>query len=368
MKYYLIAGEASGDMHGANLMYAIRAEDPNAQFRVWGGDLMVQAGGELVMHYRDIAYMGFVEVIKNLRAIFRNLRLCKEDIGHYQPDALILIDYPGFNMRIGAWASNALEMLKIYYYISPQVWAWKAQRALKLRQMVDKMFVILPFEKDFYQQYDFEVHYVGHPLLDAFGELELDPTFRIRHALGQRPIIAILPGSRRQEVGNHLSRMLLAARHFESYQLVVAGVSTVPLEEYQRQQNGLGILIVDETRSILQHADAAIVASGTATLEAALLDVPQVICYRGSALSYQIAKRLIQVKYISLVNLIVDREIVPELIQYDFTETNLRQALMRVMREQNQLRIKESYHELREILGGPGASKKTATAILSDLK
>ncbi|NND05455.1 MAG: lipid-A-disaccharide synthase [Saprospiraceae bacterium] len=365
MKYYLIAGEASGDLHGANLMRALKERDQDAEFRFWGGDKMESAGGELVMHYRDIAYMGFVEVAKNLRAILRNLRFCKSDIEAFAPDALVLIDYPGFNMRIGAWARKHSLRAKICYYISPQVWAWKEKRAIKLKHIVDQMFVILPFEKAFYRRYSFDVTYVGHPLLDVLENQEPDQTFRSRYNLDERPIIALLPGSRRQEIRNHLSMMLGACRPFADYQIVIGGVSTVDPKEYKRMDHSH--LIIDDTRALLSHARAAIVASGTATLETALLGVPQVICYKGSALSYQIAKRLIKVPYISLVNLILNREVVTELIQYDFTKAQLQRELEKILETDQAQPMMEAYQELFEKLGGPGASAKTAGAILSML-
>lgn len=370
MKYYIIAGEASGDLHGSNLMYALKHEDPEAEFRIWGGDKMEAAGGHLVMHYRDIAYMGFVEVARNLRAIFRNLKQCREDILKFHPDALILIDYPGFNMRIANWCSQHAPEIKVFYYISPQVWAWKAKRALKLKATVDQMFVILPFEKEFYRQYDFDVTYVGHPLLDELESIPKATGFREKYQLDDRPIIAILPGSRKQEITAHLWRMLKISPQFQSHQWVVAGVSSVPERLYEsaaRGQNDQYQLVIDDTRALLQHAEAAIVASGTATLETALMGIPQVICYRGGHLSYQIAKRLIKVPYISLVNLILNREAVKELIQYDFQAKKLRVALADLFSPAKRKSLSRDYAELRKVLGGSGASTRAAKAMVSDI-
>ncbi len=363
MKYYLIAGEASGDMHGANLMKAICQLDEGAVFRGWGGDRMEAVGMDLQKHYRDTAFMGFIEVVKNLRTIFKNIDACQTDILNSCPDALILIDYPGFNMRIAKWVKEKMPNLRIYYYISPQVWAWKSNRVHTLKKVVDKMFVILPFEKDFYQKYDFEVEYVGHPLID---DLIGEPAIESREK-----IIALLPGSRAQEIDRHLEIMASVFDEYPDYRFIVAGVSTVDkslydhvLQKYSRLE-----LVMDDPRSVLRKAAAALVASGTATLETALMGIPQVVCYKGSFISYHIAKRLVKIKYISLVNLVVDRPLIKELIQSELNSRNLKQELERLLfDESHRQKIFEGYRAMRKLLGGPGASKRLAHLILRDLE
>lgn len=363
MKYYLIAGEASGDMHGANLIKAIQHLDDDAEFRGWGGDRMEAMGMHLEKHYRDTAYMGFIEVVRNLRTIFKNIDTCQKDITETRPDALILIDYPGFNMRIAKWVKEKMPRLRIYYYISPQVWAWKSNRVHTLKKVVDKMFVILPFEKDFYRKYDFEVDYVGHPLIDDLeGESEIS---------SREKIIALLPGSRAQEIERHLEIMASVFDEYPDYQFLVAGVSTVDKSLYDqvlKKYPRLG-LVMDNPRSVLRKAAAALVASGTATLETALMDVPQVVCYKGSFISYHIAKRLVKIKYISLVNLVVDRPLIKELIQNDLNSKNLKDELERLLHDDTyRKRIFDGYQSMRQLLGGPGASKRLAQLILRDLE
>ncbi len=363
MKYYLIAGEASGDMHGANLIKAIHQLDPNAEFRGWGGDRMEAVGLHLEKHYRDTAYMGFIEVVKNLRTILKNIEACQNDIEDNQPDALILIDYPGFNMRIAKWVKEKMPDLRVYYYISPQVWAWKSNRVHTLKKVVDKMFVILPFEKDFYRKYNFEVDYVGHPLIDDLdGESEIN---------SPEKIIALLPGSRAQEIERHLEIMASVFSEYPEHRFIVAGVSTVNkslydqvLKQYPRLE-----LVMDNPRSVLKKAAAALVASGTATLETALMGIPQVVCYKGSFISYHIAKRLIKIKYISLVNLVVDRPLIKELIQNDLNSDNLKRELDKLLFDKNyREEIFDGYKSMRKLLGGPGASKRLAHLILRDLE
>ena len=352
-------------MHGANLMQALKAHDSHAQFRFWGGDKMMQVGGALVKHYRDTAYMGFLEVVKNLRSIFKNLAYCKQDILSYDPDIIIFIDYPGFNMRIAKWAKKASVRAKLTYYISPQVWAWKASRANDLRDVLDEMYVILPFESTFYKKYGFEVTYVGHPLFDHLEKLKYPETIRRKYRLPDLPIIALLPGSRAQEIKMLLHVMLDMVPLFDDYQFVVAAVSTVPKDVYDMASEQERVCIItDDTNLVLHSAVAALVASGTATLETALMQVPQVVCYRGGRINYQIAKRLIHVKYISLVNLIVDRPLVIELIQNDLNKTSLSRALQEILSEPGRERIKEGYVELSGLLGGPGASEKVAQDII----
>lgn len=363
MKYYLIAGEASGDLHGSNLMKALKTEDPAADFRIWGGDLMQEAGGDLRKHYRELAFMGFVEVLKNLRTIVRNLRFCEQDILAYQPDALILIDYPGFNLRIAKWAKE--QGIKVLYYISPQIWAWHTSRVHQIKANVDRMYVILPFEKDFYAKYNCEVDFVGHPLLDVVKGYAAAPDFRSKNGLTEAPIIALLPGSRKQEIIRMLSVMLEMAPLFPQYQFVIAGAPSMPaafyeqiLAEKQRPQNVK--LVQKQTYDLLSQAEAALVTSGTATLETALFQVPEVVCYRGNNLSYQIAKRLISVKYISLVNLIVDKPLVKELIQNDFNPKVLHNELEKILQPVARQEIKTGYADLQLLMGDAGASRRTA--------
>jgi lipid-A-disaccharide synthase len=363
MKYYLIAGEASGDLHGSNLMKALKIEDPAADFRIWGGDLMQEAGGELRKHYRELAFMGFVEVLKNLRTIVRNLRFCEQDILAYQPDALILIDYPGFNLRIAKWAKE--QGIKVLYYISPQIWAWHTSRVHQIKANVDRMYVILPFEKDFYAKYNCEVDFVGHPLLDVVKGYAAAPDFRSKNGLTEAPIIALLPGSRKQEIIRMLSVMLEMAPLFPQYQFVIAGAPSMPaafyeqiLAEKQRPQNVK--LVQKQTYDLLSQAEAALVTSGTATLETALFQVPEVVCYRGNNLSYQIAKRLISVKYISLVNLIVDKPLVKELIQNDFNSKVLHTELEKILQPATRQEIKVGYADLQLLMGDAGASRRAA--------
>ncbi len=373
MKYYIIAGEASGDLHGSNLIKALKSVDQAAEVRCWGGDLMEKEGGRLVKHYRELAFMGFLEVAKNLKTILQNIALCKDDVSGFQPDALILIDYPGFNLRIAKWARP--EGLKVFYYISPQLWAWHKSRVFDIKKTVDKMFVILPFEKAFYKKYEYDVDYVGHPLLDVVREWRPSEDFRIRNGLSDKPIIALTPGSRRQEVEKILPLMLSVVPYFENYQFVVAGAPGLPNEFYKNmlarhtQTGGAQpALVENQLYDLLQHTEAALTTSGTATLETALFDVPQVVCYKGSEVSYQIAKRIVDVKYISLVNLIAGKAIIPELIQSNLTTVRLIRELRALFDEKNRERIKEGYAELKALLGESGASQRIAGLIIKELK
>ncbi|QYA25288.1 lipid-A-disaccharide synthase [Gramella sp. MT6] len=365
MKYYIIAGEASGDLHASNLMKALKEVDTNAEFRFWGGDLMQQQGGTLVKHYRELAFMGFSEVIMNLRTIFKNIKFCKEDISGFDPDVIIFVDYPGFNMRIAEWAKK--EGIRTHYYISPQIWAWKENRIKKIKRDVDEMYVILPFEKDFYtEKHDFPVHFVGHPLLDAIDNrppVDIE-SFKRNNGLDSRPIIALLPGSRKQEIEKMLKVMLSITSDFEDYQFVIAGAPSQEEEFYQTFMKKSNIkLIMNKTYDVLGISHAALVTSGTATLETALFKVPEVVCYKGSYISYHIAKRIINLDYISLVNLIMDREVVKELIQNEFNAKNLKIELKNILDEKKRKKIFGDYFELEQKLGGKGASKKTAELI-----
>lgn len=369
MKYYLIAGEASGDLHGSNLLKALKKIDPNASFRCWGGDLMEKAGADLVKHYRELAFMGFVEVLFNLRTIVKNISFCKKDIELFNPDVIIFIDYPGFNLRIAKWAKQ--KKYRTHYYISPQIWAWKEGRINRIKKDIDSMYVILPFEKDFYEKKnDFPVHFVGHPLIDAIAKRsQVDPQkFKQEHGWDDRPIIALLPGSRKQEISKMLEIMLSIVDNFSDYQFVIAGAPSQDEEYYRAFINNQNVhLLLDNTYDLLSISYAALVTSGTATLEAALFKVPQVVCYKGSRISYEIAKRIIKLKYISLVNLILDRKVVTELIQTEFNQVNLINELSIILDPFKRADLFMEYYDLEKKLGGKGASKKTAKLIYNVL-
>ena len=369
MKYYIIAGEASGDLHGSNLMKALHKEDPKASIRFWGGDLMQSAGGTLVKHYRDLAFMGFLEVVLNLKTIVNNIKICKADIENFKPDAIIFIDYPGFNMRIATWAKK--RNIPTHYYISPQIWAWKENRIKAIKRDVDKMYVILPFEKDFYEKkHGYPVEFVGHPLIDAIhNRPQIDTnSFRKDNQLNELPIIALLPGSRKQEITKMLSGMLSVVKDFPEYQFVIAGAPSQDLSFYAPFLKNENVhFISNKTYDLLSISHAALVTSGTATLETALFKVPEVVCYKGSWVSYQIAKRIITLKYISLVNLIMDQEVVTELIQDQFNTKNLIKELAKITQGKEREKMIENYTILEEKLGGIGASEKTAQLIVSSL-
>lgn len=370
MKYYIIAGEASGDLHGSNLIKALKKEDPGADIRCWGGDLMEKAGATLVKHYRDLAFMGFVEVLMNLRTILKNIKFCKQDIEKFKPDVIIFIDYPGFNMRIATWAKQ--KGIPTHYYISPQIWAWKENRIKAIKRDVDKMYVILPFEKDFYEtKHNFPVEFVGHPLIDAIHSRKniSQEEFIKENNLENKPIIALLPGSRKQEISKMLEIMLSICDDFTDYQFVIAGA---PSQEYSFYQTFLKKknvhFVANKTYDLLSHSHAALVTSGTATLETALFKVPEVVCYKGSRISYEIAKRIITLKYISLVNLIMDKEVVKELIQHELNTKNLKAELQKILEPTYRQKLFQEYDALEQKLGGDGASEKTARLIVSTIK
>lgn len=365
-KYYIISGEASGDLHGSNLMKAILKEEPHAKFRFWGGDLMQSVGSTLVKHYKDLAFMGFWEVIQNLGTILKNIKFCKKDIKNYHPDVLILIDYPGFNLRIAKYAKKL--GIKVVYYISPQLWAWKEGRVDIIKKYVDEMLVILPFEKDFYKKHAVSSHFVGHPLLDAISGLkEISPeNFRKENGLNEKEIIALLPGSRKQEVKKMLNIMLSIAPYFKDYQFVIAGAPSLPKDFYSDFLTPDVHFISNKTYDLLRCSKAALVTSGTATLETALLKIPEVVCYKGSWISYQIAKRLVKhIKYISLVNLIMNKEVVKELIQNELNTKNLKTELQKILEKEKREIIIEEYEKLHSLLGGQGASQRAAKLIVS---
>jgi len=362
MKYYLVAGEASGDLHGANLMKALKLEDNEAVFRYFGGDRMQEEGGELVKHYADMAFMGFTEVLLNLQTIFKNLKKCKEDVLNWQPDVLILIDFPGFNLKIAEFAKA--NNIKVCYYISPKVWAWNQKRVLKIKRVVDRMFCILPFEVDFYKEWGMDVDYVGNPLLDEQAKFFPDPDFLEKNQLGHQKIIALLPGSRKQEIERLLPVMLSITENFPDYRFAIAAAPTFD-ENYYHQFTGNKkvSLLFNNTYNLLYHAQAAIVASGTATLETALFKVPQVVVYRGGAISIAIARVLVKIKFISLVNLIVNKKIVTELIQEDCNTQKVNDELQFIIEGEGRNAMLKNYNDLLKLMGKPGASEKTARLI-----
>lgn len=367
MKLYLIAGEASGDLHGSNLIRALHRHQSDLECRVWGGDLMQAAGASLVKHYRDLAFMGFVEVAKNLRTILGNLSFCKEDILAFKPDALVLIDYPGFNLRIAKWAKK--QGIPVIYYISPQIWAWHQSRVHAIRRDVDHMIVILPFETEFYARYGMQVEYVGHPLLDAISAAQ-QQDFAEKRETAKRPLVALMPGSRKQELERIFPRMLEVTADFPHCDFVVLAASSVSDEYYQRVLSPYPNVRFERGKNYewLQKADAALIKSGTSTLETAIIGTPQVVCYAGNALSYHIARRLVTIRFISLVNLILDREAVKELIQQDLNRATLTAALRDILEPDNAARIRADYADLRKRLGGGGASERAALAILKQVQ
>ena len=368
MKYYIIAGEASGDLHASNLMQELKNKDAAADFRFWGGDLMLNHSKNIVKHYRELAFMGLTDVLKNIFTIRKNFQFCESDLLEYKPDVLILVDYPGFNLRMAKFAHQ--NGIKVFYYISPKVWAWRKKRAYKIKEFVDKLFVIFPFETDFYKTYDYEVEYVGNPLLDAIenkrAELLAKNDFIAKNKLSEKPIIALLAGSRKQEVRMILPEMLEAVSQFADYQIVLAGAPGLAVEFYEPLlQDSSCKLIMDQTYNLLEYADAALVTSGTATLETALFKVPQVVCYKTSKLTYFVGTKLVNVEFFSLVNIVMGREIVKELMQYDLVENM--EAELRLILENKEYRSEmlKNYDILEEKLGGLGASERSAEKMIS---
>lgn len=365
MKYYIIAGEASGDLHGANLIKNLQKLDPDSQFRVWGGDKMEAAGGELVKHYKNHAFMGIVPVIKNLSTIRQNLNYVVEDIRSFLPDALILIDYSGFNLRVAKRVRSI--GFRIFYYISPQVWAWRQNRVHAIKKLTDKVFTILPFEKEFYRKYGIDVEYVGHPLLDSIKEFRdgftiSDEEFRVKNKLSSKAIVALIPGSRKQELLAQLPVMLATIRNFTDCQFVIAGMNSIKPEIYEQCTKGYEVsLILDQTYELLSFSKAAIVTSGTATLEAALFNIPEIVCYRAGTLSYLLVKNLVKIQFISMVNLIMGRLIVKELVQNDLTVEKVTEELRLLLTDQSyHEKMMDGYAELKNKLGGSGASHRAA--------
>jgi lipid-A-disaccharide synthase len=368
-KYYVISGEASGDLHGSNLIKELKKLDSSGTFRCWGGDLMQAAGGEVIKHYKELAFMGFAEVIKNLPAILSNFKFCKNDILKYQPDVLILIDYPGFNLRIAQWAKS--QGIKVIYYISPQVWAWKENRVKTIKNCVDKMLVILPFEKDFYRKWHYDVEYVGHPLVTLIQQYK-STTHQLPDDWKGKPIIAVLPGSRKQEIEKKLPIMLSVCELFPDHQFIVAKAPGVDEAEYQKIMGTHKNVkwVTNRTYELLFHATAAMVTSGTATLETAIFGVPQIICYKGNPLSYQIAKRIVNIRFIGLANLIMNKEVVKELIQQDLTTEKIKKELQKILTDKNYSdQIQKDYSDLRHLLSmGGDASQQAAVSIYDFLR
>lgn len=375
MKYYLIVGEASGDLHASNLMRALQHEDPQAEFRFFGGDLMKAVGGTCVKHYRELAYMGFIPVLLHLRTIFRNMDFCKKDVEAWQPDVLILVDYPGFNLKIAEYIKRHTQ-IPVYYYISPKIWAWKEYRIKNIKRDVDELFSILPFEVDFFKKHQYPIHYVGNPCVDAVDDFrkkgqETFSEFVTANGLEDKPIIALLAGSRRQEIKDNLTRMIEAARSFPQYQFVVAGAPGIEPDFYKRYIDSSMKIVFGQTYRLLQQAEAALVTSGTATLETALFRVPQVVCYyisAGKLVSF-LRRHILKVKYISLVNLIADREVVTELVADGMTVSNIKKELAKIISGGNgRSRMLSEYDRLIGILGEPGASERAAAQITAFLK
>lgn len=375
MKYYLIVGEASGDLHASNLMRALQHEDPQAEFRFFGGYLMKAVGGTCVKHYRELAYMGFIPVLLHLRTIFRNMDFCKKDVEAWQPDVLILVDYPGFNLKIAEYIKRHTQ-IPVYYYISPKIWAWKEYRIKNIKRDVDELFSILPFEVDFFKKHQYPIHYVGNPCVDAVDDFrrkgqETFSEFITANGLEDKPIIALLAGSRRQEIKDNLTRMIEAARSFPQYQFVVAGAPGIEPDFYKRYIDSSTKIVFGQTYRLLQQAEAALVTSGTATLETALFRVPQVVCYyisAGKLVSF-LRRHILKVKYISLVNLIADREVVTELVADGMTVSNIKKELAKIISGgSGRSRMLSEYDRLIGILGEPGASERAAAQITALLK
>jgi lipid-A-disaccharide synthase len=369
MKYYVIAGEASGDLQASNLIKELKNADNQAEFRCWGGDLMQAQGVTLVKHYKELAFMGVEQVILNIRTILKNIAFCKEDIAQYQPDVLILVDYPGFNMKIAKWAKA--NNIKVYYYISPKIWAWNQKRGFQIKKIIDKMFVILPFEKEFYKRFDYEVDYVGHPLLDVIDPEQSKTDFKAfcgTYKLSDKPIIALLPGSRTQEISSMLSIMLSVVDQFPAYQFVIAGAPSQPLSFYNQFKADNIAIIENKTYDLLSQSHAALVVSGTATLETALFKVPQVVCYKTGWLFYNLAKMVMKVNYISLVNLIANKEVAKELIQSELNAVNLSKELNLLLSGKVREKQLKDYDDIYIQLGGKGASARAARLMVDYLK
>jgi len=371
MKYYIIAGEVSGDLHASNMMKELKKRDSQAYFRVWGGDRMEAEAQELAKHIRETSFMGIFKVLWNIKTIKQNFNYCEEDIAQFQPDVLILIDNSGFNLRIAKYVKTHKMPIKVFYYILPQAWAWKRKRVHTIHQWCDRIFAILPFEKAFYKSYGYDIDYVGHPILDAMEarkkNLLSKEAFRTLIAADDRPIIALLPGSRKQEIKTKLPKMVSVIKHFPDYQFVIAGSSNVDEALYEPYKESAK-LVIDKTYNVLNNAEAALVTSGTATLETALFEVPQVVCYKPGLVTYHLLKRIISIKYICMVNLVLDKMAVQELIEGDLNENKMRKELLKTLQEPQRSTIINDYHELRKRLGGTGASARVAELMIKDLE
>jgi len=369
MKYYIIAGEASGDLHGSNLVKEIFRLDKNATIRAWGGEKMKDAGATVIKNYKDLSFMGFYEVLLNLNTILKNIRFCKSDIKKFNPNKIILIDYPGFNLRIAKWAKK--NNFFVNFYIAPQIWAWKESRINIIRKYIDRLYVILPFEKNYFEnKHNYKVKYLGHPIMDSiknFNNTDNKKSFLVKNKIDDnRKIIAILPGSRKQEIRKILKIMLNVIGNFSDYQFIIAGVPNIKKNFYQSIIKDFDVKMVEnQTYDLLSNSSAALVTSGTATLETALFKVPQVVCYKTSLISFFLAKIFVKIKYISLVNLIVNKEIIKELVQSRCTKNNIINELTQVLRKKNALTMKEKYDELISLIGSFGTSKRVATDILN---
>ena len=368
MKYYIIAGEASGDLHASYLMKNIKLYDKKAKFRFFGGDLMKEQGGELVKHYKEMAFMGLFDVIANIGKILKNLKTCKKDIIQYKPDFVILVDYPGFNLNVAKFAHK--NNFKVYYYISPKIWAWNKKRAKKIKRYINKMFVIFPFEIDFYKKLDYKVEYYGNPTVDVvYNELSKNSSFDKfiqKNKLSDKPIIALLPGSRKHEIQRLLPEMLASVNKFTDYQFVIAGVNSIDYEIYSVALQGFKIPIVfEQTYELLRYSKVAIVTSGTATLETALFNVPQVVCYKTGGLTYHIGKHVVNIEYFSLVNIIMQEEVIKEFLQFNLS-TQIESELDKILNnKQYRNKMLQKYTDLNKILGKPGSPERTAKIIVN---
>lgn len=371
MKYYIIAGEASGDLHGSNLMRGLKQVNSNSQFRYFGGDFMKEQGGELVMHYKHAAFMGIWEVVKNLGTISRNLKLCKSDIQQWQPDVVILIDYAGFNLKIAQFVKTL--NIPVFYYISPKVWVWKESRVKTIKKLVDRMFVIFPFEVDFYKKHNYQAFFAGNPLIDAIEEklpaLPNEKDFKQQNNLPDKPIIALVPGSRKQEIDFCLPEMLSAIERFPQYQIIIAGAPSIDADYYKPILKGKNIpVLFGQTYAILRNAKAAIVTSGTATLETAILNVPQVVCYKTSPITYRIGILIVKVRFFSLVNIIMGKEVVKELLQTNLSN-RISEEMDRLLHNASyREEMLNNYNELRTLCGGSGASRRVAQKMITELE
>ncbi|NOZ48205.1 MAG: lipid-A-disaccharide synthase [Chlorobi bacterium] len=369
MKYFIIAGEASGDLHGSNLIKQLKRFDNRIEIECWGGEKMEAAGAKLIKHYKEHAFMGFFVVLWNLRTLAGLFKKCKTDILNFNPDALILIDYPGFNLRIAKFAF--LKKIKVFYYISPKIWAWNQKRAWKIKKYVNHMFTIFPFETEFYKKYNYPVDYVGNPLLDSIEQFKKSgESLSLKTPLKEKPLIALLPGSRKQEISNSLPVMLSMVDVFKEYQFIIAGAPGIDKHYYKEIIGNRNIdILFGKTYAILEKSTAALVTSGTATLETALFKVPQIVCYKAGYLSYKIAKKLIKVNYISLVNLVMDRSVVKELIQYDLNSEKLKTELDNILYNKDiKNKMFDDYAELEIKLGGKGASERAAKKMIEYLQ